>query len=62
MHIDLAKQNDLSVVIYHDLMMYNVDKVMNKSLKALKYIERDKASVAWAYNKKAKSKCCVSCT
>ena len=41
-----AKQNDLFLVIYHDLRMDNVDKVKNKSLKAQKYIERDKASVA----------------
>jgi hypothetical protein len=36
MHIDLAKQNDLSVVIYHELMVDNVDEVTNKSIKVLK--------------------------
>ena len=32
----LAKQNDLSVVMYHDLMMDNFDVVSNKRIKALK--------------------------
>ena len=52
----LAKQNDLSVVVYHDLMMDNIDEVTNVRLKALKEIEKDKARVAKAYNKKVKSK------
>ena len=52
----LAKQNDLSVVIYHDLMMDNIDEVTHVRLKALKEIEKDKARVAKAYNKKVKSK------
>jgi hypothetical protein len=37
-------------------MMDNVDKVTDISLKALKEIEKDKARVAKAYNKKVKSK------
>ena len=52
----LAKQNDLSVVVYHDLMMDNFDEVTDVRLKALKEIEKDKARVAKAYNKKVKSK------
>jgi hypothetical protein len=52
----LAKQNDLSTVIYHDLMMDNIDEVTDIRLKALKEIEKDKARVANAYNKKVKSK------
>ena len=52
----LAKQNDLSVVMYHDLMMGNVDEVTDKRLKALKEMEKDKAWVAKAYNKKVKGK------
>ena len=32
----LAKQNDLSAVDYHDLMMDNIDEVTDKRLKALK--------------------------
>ena len=52
----LAKQNDLSAVMYHDLMMDNIDEVTNVRLKALKEIEKDKVRVAKAYNKKIKSK------
>jgi hypothetical protein len=50
----LAKQNDLSAVDYHDLMMDNIDEVTDKRLKALKEIEKDKLWVARAYNKKVK--------
>ena len=39
----LAKQNDLSIVVYHDLMMDNINEVTNVRLKALKEIEKDKA-------------------
>jgi hypothetical protein len=42
----LAKQNDLSAVMYHDMMMDNIDEVTDKRLKALKEIEKDKACVA----------------
>jgi hypothetical protein len=52
----LAKQNDLSVVVYHELMMDNINEVTDVRLKALKEIEKDKARVAKAYNKKVKSK------
>jgi hypothetical protein len=52
----LAKQNDISVIVYHDLMMDNIDEVTDVRLKALKKIEKDKARVARAYNKKVKSK------
>ena len=51
----LAKQNDLSVVDYHDLMMDNIDEVTDRRLKALKEIEKDKLRVAKAYNKKSKT-------
>ena len=50
MHIE-AKQNDISAVDYHDLMMDNIDEVTDKRLKALKEIEKDKL-----YNKKVKLK------
>ena len=50
----LTKQNDLSAVDYHDLMMDNIDEVTDKHLKALKEIEKDKLRVARAYNKKVK--------
>ena len=52
----LAKQNDLSVVDYHDLMMDNIDEVSDKRLQALKEIEKDKLRVARAYNKKVRAK------
>jgi hypothetical protein len=52
----LAKQNDLSAIVYHDLMMDNIDEVTDMRLKALKEIEKDKARVTKAYNKKVKSK------
>jgi hypothetical protein len=45
----LAKQNELSIVDYHNLMI-------NKRLQALKEIEKDKIRVARAYNKKVKLK------
>ena len=48
----LAKQNDLSAVMYHDLMMDNVDEVTDKKLKALKEMEKDKARVAKAIPRK----------
>ena len=37
-------------------MMDNINEVTNVRLKALKEIEKDKARVAKAYNKKVKSK------
>ena len=52
----LAKQNDLSVVNYHDLMMDNIDEVSDKRLQALREIKKDKLRVARAYNKKVKGK------
>ena len=39
----LAKQNDLSAVVYHDLMMDNINEVTDVRLKTLKEIEKDKA-------------------
>jgi dihydroneopterin aldolase len=52
----LAKQNNLSTVDYHDLMMDNIDEVTDKRLRALKEIEKDNLRVARAYNKKVKGK------
>src|SRR5579859_4769997 len=51
-----AKQNDLSAVVDHDMMIDNIDEVTDKRIRALKEIEKDKARVARAYNKKVKSK------
>jgi hypothetical protein len=52
----LAKQNDLLAVAYHNLMMDNINDVTDVRSKALKEIEKHKARVARAYNKKVKSK------
>ena len=52
----LAKQNDLSAVDYHDLMMDNIYEVSYKQLQDLKEIEKDKLRVARAYNKKVRAK------
>jgi dihydroneopterin aldolase len=52
----LTKQNDLSAVVYYDLMIDNIDEVTDVRLKALNEIEKDKARVTKAYNKKVKSK------
>jgi hypothetical protein len=51
-----AKQNDLSAVDFHNLMMDNIDEVADKRLTALRDIEKDKLRVARAYNKKVKLK------
>ena len=52
----LAKQNDISVVDYYDLMMDNIDEVSDRRMQALKEIEKDKLRIARAYNKKVKAK------
>ena len=52
----IAKQDGLSAVDFHNLMMDNIDEVADKRLTALKDIERDKLRVARAYNKKVKLK------
>jgi hypothetical protein len=52
----LAKQNELSTVDYHDLMMNIINEVTDKRLQALKEIEKDKIRVAITYNKKVNLK------
>jgi hypothetical protein len=52
----IARQNELSVVDYHNLMLDMLDKVSDERIKALCEIERDKLRVARAYNKKVKKK------
>jgi hypothetical protein len=52
----LAKQNKLDAVVYHNFMMDNIDEVTDKRMRALKEIEKDKARVARAYNKKVRPK------
>ena len=51
----VARQNDLSISEYHDLMMDSIDEVTEARLLALKEIEKDKLAVANAYNKKVKA-------
>jgi hypothetical protein len=50
----LAKQNYLDAMVYHNLMLDNIDEVINKRMKALKEIEKDKTRVARAYNRKVR--------
>jgi hypothetical protein len=50
----LAKQNDLATIVYHSLMMDNIKEVTDKRMRALKEIEKDKAKVARAFNKKVR--------
>jgi hypothetical protein len=52
----LAKQNNLNVESYYALMMDNIDEVTDKRMEALEEIEKDKRSMARAYNKKVKAK------
>jgi hypothetical protein len=52
----IARQNELSAVDYHNLMLDRLDEVSNERVKALGEIERDKLRVAKAYNKRVKEK------
>jgi hypothetical protein len=51
-----ARQNDLTVGDYYNLMMDNIDEVTNKRLVALGEIKKDKIMVDKDYNKKVKAK------
>jgi hypothetical protein len=54
--IRIARQNDIIVGDYYNLMMDSIDEVTDKRVAALGKIEKDKIMVAKAYNKvKAKS-------
>jgi hypothetical protein len=46
--ISFARQNDLDVGDYFDLMMNNIDEVTNKRLVSLRVIEKDRIIVAKA--------------
>jgi hypothetical protein len=48
--IRFARQNDLTISDYHDLMMDNIDEVTDKRLVSLREIEKDKIIIAKAYN------------
>jgi hypothetical protein len=52
----IARQNELSAVDYHNLMLDRLDKVSDERMRALGEIERDKLRVARAYNKIVKEK------
>jgi hypothetical protein len=52
----IARQNELSVVDYHNLMLNRLDEVSDERMKALGEIERNKPRVARAYNKRVKKK------
>jgi hypothetical protein len=41
--IRIARQNDLTVGDYHDLMMDNIDEVTNKRMLALRKIRRTRS-------------------
>jgi transposase InsO family protein len=52
----IARQNELSAVDYHNLMLDRLDEVSDERMKALWEIERDKLTVARAYNNGVKEK------
>jgi hypothetical protein len=52
----MTRQNELSNVDYHNLMLDRLDEVLDERVKALVEIERDKWRVARACNKKVKEK------
>jgi hypothetical protein len=52
----IARQNELSAVDYHNLILDRLDEVLDERVNALGEIERDKLKVARAYNKKVKEK------
>jgi hypothetical protein len=52
----ITRQNELSAIDYHNLMLDRLDRVSDKRVKTLGEIERDKLRVARAYNKRVKEK------
>jgi hypothetical protein len=52
----IARQNKLSAMHYHNLMLDRLDEVLDDRVKTLAKIERDKLRVARAYNKRVKEK------
>jgi hypothetical protein len=52
----IARQNKLSTLDYHNLMLDRLDEVSDERVKTLGEIERDKIRVAIAYNKRVKEK------
>jgi hypothetical protein len=54
--LPIVRQNELSTVDYHNLMLDRLDEVSDERVKALDEIERDKLRVGKAYNKRDKVK------
>jgi hypothetical protein len=54
--LQIARQNELSAVDYHNLMLNRLDEVSDERVKALGENERDKLRVVRAYNKRVKEK------
>jgi hypothetical protein len=52
----IARQNELPVVDYHNLIFDRLDEASDERMKALGEIKRYKLRVAIAYNKRAKEK------
>jgi hypothetical protein len=52
----IARQNELSAVDYHNLMLDRLDEVSDERVKALGEIERRMLRVARSYNKRVKEK------
>jgi hypothetical protein len=52
----IARQNELSAIDYHNLMLDRLDEMSDERVKALGEIERDKLRVAKAYNKRVNEK------
>jgi hypothetical protein len=54
--LQIARQNELSAIDYHNLMLDRLDEVSDERVKVSGEIERDKLRVARAYNKEVKEK------
>jgi hypothetical protein len=52
----IARQNELSAINYHNLILDRLDEASDKRIKALGEIEMDKLRVARSYNKIVKKK------
>jgi hypothetical protein len=52
----IARQNELSTVDYHNLILDRLDEVSGERIKALGKVDGDKLRVVRAYNKRVKEK------
>jgi hypothetical protein len=52
----IARQNELSAIDYHKLILDRLDEVSDEKVKALGEIEMNKLRVTKAYNKRVKEK------